>query len=432
MSESTDVTITRKTIDRNPKRSWEAGLQTPRQNAALRQSRGKRTDRECWRMQDRAKMAAASGAVDGVSFHAWAGDACLLTASAAAGGGREGTYPLPVLWDGAASAPTHSAWASRRLQLIATLLAIGLVVWIVDWGRVVEVWRMARLDLAGLAAATFAADRLLMGYKWRLLLEAQGARLALRECWGLYSLATLTGSLMPATIGGDVVRIAWLWRRGIPSRKSLASIALERLIGAVVALSGAALALAYLSAGLAGQPELRPIFGIALTALALLVAGVLLSFWQGVLTPLAWLRGRLGGKLAASIKAAHASYVVYLSNPGVVARFVLLTVVEYLLILAATYLAALALRIEVGPLDFAAALALATLLARLPIAIDGLGVFEGSLIGLLALAGVNPAESLALAIATRLLVLLVCAPPAAHLLATAPIRLRDLARLRDP
>jgi hypothetical protein len=156
-----------------------------------------------------------------------------------------------------------------------------------------------------------------------------------------------------------------------------------------------------------------------------------LSFWQGALTPLARLRGRLGEKLATWIRAAHVSYVAYLSSPGVVVTFALLTMVEYLLILVATYVVALALRIEVGPLGFGAALALATLLARLPIAIDGLGMFEGSLIGLLLVVGVGPADSLALAIATRLLVLLVCAPPAAHLLATSPVGLNHLRRLHD-
>ena len=319
----------------------------------------------------------------------------------------------------------------RRLQLALTLLTIGLVAWVVDWGRFVDLVRTARPGLLGLAAALFAADRLLMSYKWRLLLTAQGARVSLWECWGLYSLATLSGVVMPATIGGDVLRSAWLWRRGVPGSRSLASIALERLIGAVVALAAAAAALAYLSAELAGRAELRTSLGVVLAALALLVGGVLLSFWRGVLRPLAWLRGRLGRKLAAWLEAVHGSYVAYLSHPSVVASFALLTVVEYLLILVATYVVALALRIALGPVDFAAALALAMLLARLPIAIDGLGVFEGSLIGLLAVAGVAPADSLALAVASRLLNLLVCASPAALLLALAPVGLQEIRRLRD-
>lgn len=334
---------------------------------------------------------------------------------------------------GAAGGSARGAGArrARRLQWALTLLTLGLVAWLVDWGRFLDLARAAQPSLLALAAALFAADRLLMSYKWRLLLVAQGARLPLWECWGLYSLATLAGIVMPATIGGDVLRMAWLWRRGVPATRSVASIALERLIGAVVALATPAAALACLSAQLAGRAGLRMVLAVVLAALALLVAGILLSFWQGILRPLAWLPGRLGRKLAAWLEAAHASYVTYLSNPGTVAGFTLLTVLEYLLILVATYVVALAFRIEVGPIDFAAALSLAMLLARLPIAIDGLGVFEGSLIGLLALAGVDPADSLALAIASRLLVLLICAPPAALLLALAPIGLHDLRRRGD-
>ena len=156
----------------------------------------------------------------------------------------------------------------------------------------------------------------------------------------------------------------------------------------------------------------------------------MLSFWQGALTPLARLRGGLVEKLATWIRAAHVSYVAYLSSPGVVVTFALLTMAEYVLFLVAIYVVALALRIDVGPLAFAAALALATLLGRLPIGID-IGVFEGSLIGLLLVVGVGPADSLALAIASRLLVLLACAPPAAHLLATSPVGLNHLRRLHD-
>ena len=52
-----------------------------------------------------------------------------------------------------------------------------------------------------------------------------------------------------------MLRIAWLWRRGLPSSKSVASIALERLIGAVVALSGAAAALADLASNRPGTPN---------------------------------------------------------------------------------------------------------------------------------------------------------------------------------
>ena len=204
-------------------------------------------------------------------------------------------------------------------------------------------------------------------------------------------MATLAGTLLPATVGGDAMRIAWLWRRGVPGSGSAASIALERLTGSLVALATAVLAFAYLSARVADRTDLEPVFWLALGGLVVALAGAALSFWSGIIKPLALLPGRLGRKVAAWLTAVHASYVAYLASPGVVLAFGLLTVLEYALILIATYVVALALGIPVGLLYFLAALSLAMLVARLPVAIDGLGVFEGSLIGLLAMVGVDPA-----------------------------------------
>jgi uncharacterized membrane protein YbhN (UPF0104 family) len=57
----------------------------------------------------------------------------------------------------------------------------------------------------------------------------------------------------------------------------------------------------------------------------------------------------------------------------------------------------------VGVLYFAAALPLALLISRLPISIDGIGVFEGMFIVLMSLAGLSAAQAVAIAVTSRIL-----------------------------
>ena len=102
-----------------------------------------------------------------------------------------------------------------------------------------------------------------------------------------------------------------------------------------------------------------------------------------------------------------------------------LTVAEQLLTLVMTYVLAPALGIEVPLLHFCAAVAVAMLVSRLPIAIDGIGVYEGVLILLLGLTGVGPAETVALAIVGRALNIVAFLPGAIVLIALTNLRLAE-------
>ena len=87
----------------------------------------------------------------------------------------------------------------RRLQLAFTVLAIGLIAWLVDWTRFDDLVRAADPRLLLLAAFLFAADRLLMSYKWKLLIDAQGTRVPLLEILG----AVLVGDAGRHPAAGD-------------------------------------------------------------------------------------------------------------------------------------------------------------------------------------------------------------------------------------
>jgi uncharacterized protein (TIRG00374 family) len=315
----------------------------------------------------------------------------------------------------------------RLVQLGLTLAAVAVLVYVVDWSSFLATIASASPGLLALGLLLLVVDRVLMSYKWGLLLAARGAHLPLWENCGIYALVTLVSVLLPATIGGDLIRTGWLWRRGVPASAAAASIALERAVGFAVALAFAGAGLAFLAAQATTELDLEPLLAVTLASFALMLLALFLSFR----VPAAWLPqrrvgGLLGGRLAGFLARLHGAYVGYRAQPAVVLAFSALTIAEYLLIILATFVIGRALGIEAGVLYFGAALAVALVIARLPIAIDGIGVFEGAFALLLAWTGVPPAATVALAVCSRVLLLISCAPPAILLLWARPVRLRDL------
>ena len=115
------------------------------------------------------------------------------------------------------------------------------------------------------------------------------------------------------------------------------------------------------------------------------------------------LNGLKHRRIVKKLREFHETYRSFAADRRNLATFFGLTFVEQLLPILDTWLIARGMGIEVGVLYFAAALPLALLISRLPISIDGIGVFEGIFIVLMSLAGLSPAQAVAIAVVSRIL-----------------------------
>jgi len=107
--------------------------------------------------------------------------------------------------------------------------------------------------------------------------------------------------------------------------------------------------------------------------------------------------------IAQKFRKFHDTYRSFAADRRNLLTFFGLTFTEQLLPILDTWLVARGMGIEVGVLYFAAALPLALLISRLPISIDGIGVFEGMFIVLMSLAGLSAAQAMAIAVTSRIL-----------------------------
>ena len=260
--------------------------------------------------------------------------------------------------------------------------------------------------LAVVALAT--ADRLLMAWKWWLLVRSRDATLGLWAAVRAYYLGSFAGYFLPMTVGADAVRVGALAGASRPV-VLVASVVLERLIGALAQAVLAALSVVTLvTLGLGARVGPAERWGLG-AALVLAFAVFPFSF------PTArWVAARLGagGGWRRSIRALAEQYAGYGASTGLLCAFFALTLLEGAFPVVIHYTAGRALGLDPGWSFYIATVPLVFLVARLPVSLGGLGFLELSFVSLAGLLGVSWTDAFAIAGLATALYLVALAPGA--------------------
>jgi glycosyltransferase 2 family protein len=295
-----------------------------------------------------------------------------------------------------------------RLRIAVSLALLFLLVLFVDWGRLGA--RLGAADpvlmLAVVALAT--ADRLLMAWKWWLLVRGRDATLGLWAAIRAYYLASFAGYFLPMTVGADAVRIGALARAG-RTAVLVASVVVERLIGALAQAVLAGLSVATLvTLGLGARVGPAERWGLG-AALALAFMAFPFSF-PGA----RWVAARLGsgGGWRGALRTLAEQYAGYGASTGLLCAFFALTLLEGGFPVAIHYTAGRALGLDPGWSFYIATVPLVFLVARLPVSLGGLGFLELSFVSLAGLLGVSWTDAFAIAGLATALYLVALAPGA--------------------
>ncbi|MFZ0485571.1 MAG: lysylphosphatidylglycerol synthase transmembrane domain-containing protein [Arenicellales bacterium] len=295
---------------------------------------------------------------------------------------------------------------SLAIKLLISAALVTGIVWML--GGVEELLRiMSGMDpgYVLLVLAVSTVDRALMTFKWTWLLKNRGIMLPFFKGMKIYCASMVWSSFLPSTIGSDVIRAICTSRAGLDYREVVASIVIERLIGFLSALLLGLLGVVLLSQLTSFGDQLQSVLwigGATLFAATMLFAA---SLSHG---PYDFLYDKLLRRLRHTrilqrMRDIHTTYLGYERGRVELAKFFGMTFAEQLLAIVYAWLIAKGLGIDVGLLYIAGALPLALLVSRLPVSIDGLGVFEGVFILLMSLVGVSPEGAVAIALIGRIL-----------------------------
>lgn len=303
---------------------------------------------------------------------------------------------------------------------IRLLLSGGLITFLFYTIDLQETYAiLARSNYSFLAIAFLVAigDRILMAYKWNILLRAKEIRIPLLNVTGTYLISTFLGLFLPATVGGDALRAYAVSSEGHKPSDIVSSIIIERALG-FIALFIFVLVSIVLSIFVFGQNFFAGIWNLfwLFTGLLVVASGLIaISLNDTILRHLIRALERRNIKirehgLVKKLETVYGSYRSFQNHVAHLGAFLLLSFVENLFPLFWTYILSLAFNIEVPLLYFFILIPIVLVLVRLPISLDGIGIQEGAFVYFLALIGVMKSEALLLGVASHILAILSVLP----------------------
>lgn len=299
------------------------------------------------------------------------------------------------------------------LRISVTLLLCALLlIYVVDVHVVMQTLAQCDPWWAVVALVALTLDRVLMSFKWGLLLAIRGYSISLSQRLMVYCSAMMWGLALPSTVGADGIRIMLVRRFGVRVDDALATILVERGIGFVSALLTALIGLFILRAMLPHDPTYDQALLLGAAVLLITMAILVFSFSSDALSSvLRFVPRRLASsRIVQLLGKLHDAYRALASDRPRIAAFSALTFAEQLLMVVCYGLVAVALKVDFNAVFLFAAVPLAILVSRLPVSIDGIGVYEGIFIGIMTLGGVRPEDSLAVSLACRALQIIVWLP----------------------
>lgn len=280
-------------------------------------------------------------------------------------------------------------WIRELAKLLITAGLFLILIRTVDWQEVKATLARADAVLLVVAMLALCATTLLVAWRWRLCARASGIDLPIGFYFRATYAATFMGQVLPAGIGVDAIRLAYLVHGRARLAHALQSLVLDRLIGVAAVIFVMA----------AGMPLIWEHLPMILRALGLtLVTGLLVGL------TLIWLLAKVpfiarfegAGRRRKLIDLALAIRSSVLSSYSM--RAFLVSVVTYCVSIMAIYWIAAALAVEVHYLELLAVVSMAIFLSLLPISLNGWGVREGAMVVGLSALSVTKESALAISL----------------------------------
>ena len=290
--------------------------------------------------------------------------------------------------------PTIGAiFRSPWVRLVGTVLGIGIVLHSINVGDALHGLMTANVRWVTVGVLLTGVTVLASVAEWGFLIRAGGTRLRWRSLASWYIQGLFVGQVLPAAIGGDAMRAVELGKVTGPGH-ALASLAGSRMAGA----------LGMAGWGLAGAVLLRSSVGaVGLVGAGAFLVGIVLA-WLAALNAngaVAWLSQGASGLRRTMIRGLMpftGAFKMYRSQPHALVKSVVVGSAGWGINLAALAVFARAVGIDEGWTIFAVAIPISLVATLSPFSINGIGVREGLLVGLLSHAGVALAKAAAFAI----------------------------------
>ncbi len=285
------------------------------------------------------------------------------------------------------------------LKILFSILLVGFIAKEID----VKGFWQALLHLHGgfyvLAILIQILSSLIAAYKWEQVMINSGYTHPFAYYAKVYLIGTVFNQVLPTSVGGDAVRIAYVQKEGAGLKRAFFGVMVDRYYGIAGLLLINLFLLPFLHGILPHQifAIVTLIVGIVLLAL-LLALGIqhvhFLKRWK-----IASIIPQLSHEITHNAKTANS-----------VIRLLFLAIISNFLSIFAIYLIAKSLSLPVGLLPLLGIFPAVTLITLLPISFAGWGLREGAMITLLSFLGLPKTDIFSLSILSGILLILASLP----------------------
>jgi uncharacterized membrane protein YbhN (UPF0104 family) len=230
------------------------------------------------------------------------------------------------------------------------------------------------------AVLAYVFSQFIASMRWQLLLKD---RFSLKRLFPLYLLGTFFNIFLPGLVGGDAVKIYYLYKETGKGTQSLASVVMDRYIGYT----------SLMIVGLIAFPFGLKYFGG--TWIQWLLPGIIVAFFIASLIGF----GLRLGKQVRFISNFYDYFHSYRRQGRVVAKAMLLSVVLQSVIILSIWVLSLGLDMDVPLHMLYIFMPVIATVSALPISISGIGIREAATVLLLATIDVEPDMATALSFA---------------------------------
>ncbi len=231
------------------------------------------------------------------------------------------------------------------------------------------------------ASLVYLLAQLVSSFRWRLLLSE---RFAITRLYSLYLVGSFFNIFLPGIVGGDAVKVYYLYKGTGKGTQALGSVFMDRYAGfvALVALGLLAYPFGFKHFGGTWLQWLLPVIAAGFAGASVLIFGM-----------------RLGGGRLKKLSAFYDYFHQYLGQKKVFIKALGLSVVIQGMAMFCVYLLSIGFGLDVPFLAYVVFMPIITTVSAVPLSISGLGVREASFVLLLSSVGVSTEEAMALSFA---------------------------------
>lgn len=282
--------------------------------------------------------------------------------------------------------------ASWALKIV---ISVGLYVYIlskVDIGRLWETTKAAQPGYLLSAILIYLVVQALSAYRWYGLLTPVGMRVSYLKVLALYFLGMYCSLFLPASIGGDIVKVYYLNKQSRNLSGATATVFLDRDTGLA-----ALLVIAVAAAGVArtrfDSVLLAPVLGLFLAGF---IAINLALFWRPTYNLVHRLMNLFKLKRSdEKIERMFVSFAAFRKHPTALSKALLLSMLIQFGGVLVNALAGISIGIKThnGLADYMVFIPAISLISMIPISVNGMGWREGAYIILFMSAGATRDQS---------------------------------------